>query len=96
MAAEARKASLTAKCLYELQMPFLLVFRFFQSHGLVQHPSLHCRLLAIARAFLGDIWTRQLPDYRLPDKIVIPETIIWGTLLHPIFYSITCPTCRSR
>ena len=55
MVAVAQKASLTAKCLYELQMPFLLVFCSFQSHGLVQHPSMHCRPLAIARGYLGDI-----------------------------------------
>lgn len=49
------KVSLTAKCLHELQMPFLPVFRSFQSHGLVQHPSMHCQLVAIANACLGDI-----------------------------------------
>ena len=59
--AEARKASLTTKSLYVLQTPFLLVFQPFQSQGLAQHPSRHCRLVEIARCCLGDI----CPDTRL-------------------------------
>lgn len=63
LGAAIRKASLTAKCLYELQTPFLLVFCSFQSHGLVQHPSMHCRLVAIARGCLGDICPPAGLDY---------------------------------
>jgi hypothetical protein len=63
MVAEAQKGSLTAKCPHELQTPFLPVFRFIQSHGLAQHPSMHCQSLAIARGCLGDICPYTGLDY---------------------------------